>query len=59
MLTQHLVPRASTELSRSLNKYVIEFMNRGTKGCRDCELGIGRFGLYSLQSLGIFIDNFR
>jgi len=31
MLTQRLVPRASTELGRSLNKYVIEFMNRGTK----------------------------
>jgi len=39
-LTQHLVLRATTEtcrrahvesLSRSLNKYVIEFMNRGTK----------------------------
>ena len=28
---QYLAPRASTELSRSLNKYVIEFMNRGTK----------------------------
>ena len=28
---QHLVPRATTELSRSLNKYVIEFMNRGTQ----------------------------
>jgi hypothetical protein len=30
-LAQHLVLRASTELSRSLNKFVIEFMNRRTK----------------------------
>ena len=36
LLAQHLVLRASTELNRSLNKFVIEFMNRRTKFGRIC-----------------------
>jgi len=31
MLTRHLVPRHLTELSRNLDKYVIEIINRGIK----------------------------